>query len=62
VKRAAHWVLYATILIAIFLQITHGSLTWLFGYLVMDGETYEGVQLLAAYAIIAVALYFLPVQ
>ena len=31
-------------------------------YLVMDGETnwYEGVQLLAVYAIIAVALYFLP--
>jgi len=34
----------------------------IFGYLVMDGETnwYEGVQLLALYAIIAVALYFLP--
>ena len=32
-------------------------------YLVMDGETnwYEGIQLLAVYAIIAVALYFLPV-
>ena len=31
-------------------------------YLVMDGETnwYEGIQLLAVYAIIAVALYFLP--
>jgi Ca2+/H+ antiporter len=28
----------------------------------MDGETnwYEGIQLLAVYAIIAVALYFLP--
>jgi Ca2+:H+ antiporter len=34
-----------------------------FSYLVLDGETnwYEGVQLLAVYAIIAVALYFLPV-
>ena len=33
-----------------------------FAYLVMDGETnwYEGIQLLAVYAIIAVALYFLP--
>ncbi|HEY8133230.1 MAG TPA: calcium/proton exchanger [Thermoanaerobaculia bacterium] len=32
------------------------------GYLVLDGETnwYEGVQLLAVYAIIAVAMYFLP--
>ena len=31
-------------------------------YLVMDGETnwYEGIQLLAVYAIVAVALYFLP--
>jgi Ca2+:H+ antiporter len=35
----------------------------IFAYLVMDGETnwYEGVQLLAVYSIIAVALYFLPV-
>ena len=34
----------------------------IFGYLVLDGETnwYEGVQLLAVYAIIAVALFFLP--
>jgi Ca2+:H+ antiporter len=34
----------------------------IFAYLVMDGETnwYEGVQLLALYSIIAVALYFLP--
>ena len=34
----------------------------IFGYLVMDGETnwYEGIQLLAVYAVIAVALYFLP--
>lgn len=33
-----------------------------FAYLVINGETnwYEGVQLLAVYAIIAVALYFLP--
>jgi Ca2+:H+ antiporter len=33
-----------------------------FSYLVLDGETnwYEGVQLLAVYAIVAVALYFLP--
>ena len=35
-----------------------------FAYLVMNGETnwYEGVQLLAVYAIIAVALYFLPAE
>jgi Ca2+:H+ antiporter len=35
-----------------------------FSYLVLDGETnwYEGVQLLAVYAIVAVALYFLPVD
>jgi Ca2+:H+ antiporter len=34
----------------------------IFAYLVMDGETnwYEGIQLLALYAIIAIALYFLP--
>jgi len=34
----------------------------LFSYLVMDGETnwYEGIQLLAVYLIVAVALYFLP--
>jgi Ca2+:H+ antiporter len=34
----------------------------IFSYLVMDGESnwYEGIQLLAVYAIIAVALYFLP--
>lgn len=34
-----------------------------FAYLIINGETnwYEGIQLLAAYAIIAVALYFLPV-
>ncbi|HVR41551.1 MAG TPA: calcium/proton exchanger [Thermoanaerobaculia bacterium] len=33
-----------------------------FSYLIINGETnwYEGVQLLAVYAIIAVALYFLP--
>ena len=33
-----------------------------FSYLVLDGETnwYEGVQVLAVYAIVAVALYFLP--
>jgi len=36
----------------------------IFAYLVMDGETnwYEGIQLLAVYAIIAVALYFLPME
>ncbi|MEO8036152.1 MAG: calcium/proton exchanger [Acidobacteriota bacterium] len=36
----------------------------IFAYLVMDGETnwYEGIQLLAVYAIIAVALYFLPLE
>ncbi|MEK6375493.1 MAG: calcium/proton exchanger [Acidobacteriota bacterium] len=35
-----------------------------FAYLVINGETnwYEGVQLLAVYALIAVALYFLPVE
>lgn len=34
----------------------------IFAYLVMDGETnwYEGAQLLAVYAIVAVAMYFLP--
>jgi len=34
----------------------------IFSFLVMDGETnwYEGIQLLAVYLIIAVALYFLP--
>ncbi len=34
----------------------------IFAYLVMDGETnwFEGVQLLAVYAIIAVAMFFLP--
>ena len=34
----------------------------IFAYLVMDGETnwYEGVQLLAVYSIIAVAMFFLP--
>ncbi|HEV8661499.1 MAG TPA: calcium/proton exchanger [Thermoanaerobaculia bacterium] len=33
-----------------------------FAYLVIDGQTnwYEGVQLLAVYAVVAVALYFLP--
>jgi Ca2+:H+ antiporter len=36
----------------------------IFAYLVMDGETnwYEGIQLLAVYSIIAVALYFLPID
>jgi Ca2+:H+ antiporter len=35
-----------------------------FAYLVINGETnwYEGVQLLAVYALIAVALYFLPAE
>ncbi len=35
-----------------------------FAYLVIDGQTnwYEGVQLLAVYAIIAVALFFLPMS
>jgi len=34
-----------------------------FAYLIINGESnwYEGVQLLAVYAIIAVALFFLPV-
>jgi Ca2+:H+ antiporter len=36
----------------------------IFAYLVMDGETnwYEGIQLLSVYAIIAVAMYFLPAE
>ena len=36
----------------------------IFAYLVMNGETnwYEGIQLLAVYLIIAVALYFLPMS
>lgn len=36
----------------------------IFAYLVMDGESnwYEGIQLLAVYAIIAIALYFLPIE
>ncbi|HEY8183806.1 MAG TPA: calcium/proton exchanger [Thermoanaerobaculia bacterium] len=36
----------------------------IFAYLVMDGETnwFEGIQLLSVYAIIAVALYFLPAE
>lgn len=40
-----------------------GLAVGVFSYLVLDGETnwYEGVQLLAVYAIVAVALYFLPV-
>src|SRR5512146_2126510 len=39
-----------------------GMAVAIFAYLVMDGETnwFEGVQLLAVYAIIAVALFFLP--
>jgi Ca2+:H+ antiporter len=33
-----------------------------FAYLIVNGESnwFEGIQLLAVYAIIAVALYFLP--
>jgi Ca2+:H+ antiporter len=42
--------------------LASGLAVAIFAYLVMDGETnwYEGIQLLAVYAIIAVALYFLP--
>lgn len=42
--------------------LASGIAVAIFAYLVMDGETnwYEGIQLLAVYAIIAVALYFLP--
>jgi Ca2+:H+ antiporter len=42
--------------------LASGVAVAIFAYLVMDGETnwYEGIQLLAVYAIIAVALYFLP--
>jgi Ca2+:H+ antiporter len=44
--------------------LASGLAVAIFAYLVMDGETnwYEGIQLLAVYAIIAVALYFLPVS
>jgi Ca2+:H+ antiporter len=47
-----------------FEMLAVGLAVAIFAYLVMDGETnwYEGVQLLAVYAIIAVALYFLPVE
>src|SRR5262249_29568357 len=36
----------------------------IFAYLVLDGETnwYEGIQLLAVYGIVSVALYFLPAE
>jgi len=46
-----------------FEMLAVGLCVAIFSYLVMDGETnwYEGIQLLAVYAIIAVALYFLPV-
>ena len=42
--------------------LASGLAVAVFAYLVLDGETnwYEGVQLLAVYAIVAVALYFLP--
>jgi Ca2+:H+ antiporter len=45
-----------------FEMLSVGLAVAIFAYLVMDGETnwYEGIQLLAVYAIIAVALYFLP--
>ncbi|HSY48458.1 MAG TPA: calcium/proton exchanger [Thermoanaerobaculia bacterium] len=45
-----------------FEMLAVGLCVAIFSYLVMDGETnwYEGIQLLAVYAIIAVALYFLP--
>ena len=45
-----------------FEMLAGGLAVAIFAYLVMDGETnwYEGIQLLAVYAIIAVALYFLP--
>ncbi len=45
-----------------FEMLAVGLAVAIFGYLVMDGETnwYEGIQLLAVYSIIAVALYFLP--
>jgi len=45
-----------------FEMLAVGLCVAIFAYLVMDGETnwYEGIQLLAVYAIIAVALYFLP--
>ena len=45
-----------------FEMLASGLAVAIFGYLVMDGETnwYEGIQLIAVYAIIAVALYFLP--
>jgi len=42
--------------------LASGLAVAIFAYLVMDGETnwYEGIQLLAVYAIIGVAIYFLP--
>lgn len=42
--------------------LASGVAVAIFAYLVMDGETnwYEGVQLIAVYAIIAVAMFFLP--
>jgi Ca2+:H+ antiporter len=45
-----------------FEMLAVGLAVAIFAYLVMDGETnwYEGIQLLAVYAIIAIALYFLP--
>jgi Ca2+:H+ antiporter len=45
-----------------FEMLAGGLAVAIFSYLVMDGETnwYEGIQLLAVYSIIAIALYFLP--
>jgi Ca2+:H+ antiporter len=50
------------ILFSPFELLAMGLAVAIFAYLVMDGETnwYEGIQLLAVYAVIAVALYFLP--
>ena len=50
------------LIFSLFELLAVGLAVAIFAYLVMDGETnwYEGIQLLAVYAIIAVALYFLP--
>ncbi|HUP63007.1 MAG TPA: hypothetical protein VNA69_21620 [Thermoanaerobaculia bacterium] len=57
-KRVLEYLVYATIPVALFLLGVA-----VFAYLIINGESnwYEGVQLLAVYAIIAVALFFLPV-
>jgi Ca2+:H+ antiporter len=52
------------LIFSLFELLAVGLAVAIFAYLVMDGETnwYEGIQLLAVYLIIAVALYFLPME